>query len=639
VNTANHDFKYFVINTPELWGEYEHDESKNIKINTEGIGLESCESYDHEKDRSKILTTVDLPLDFALDPYDILYILDGAKNKIQRINLSSNVVYWIDHNSSEVPKTIAVGSKYIHLLYNKSFKIINKNDITIQQAIDVGISEHMKLLTLDKYENPLLFDFQEKQIYRISVDTQLKTPVLKQSAQGRIPDPGDKYSKVLRIIAGKKDNKIYLLTNDRVLIFNFNGIFEREIAFRNIQGFIPSDIALDKSGNIYLGNNLRVGLVSPIKVDIHTEKITILNYYGRSDRIFSSGPANGMVYVISLANENNSGSQQNRLEQIRSIKRFVKQGEYISKWMDSQIDELKWHKIIVESDIPEGTSMEIYYSCSSDENDKDWIRIPTLNPHDALILSTSGKYIRFQIQLKSKDGVFTPTVRAMQALYPRRSYLRYLPAIYQEDEKSKEFLERFLSLFESFFMDLEGKIFSVAKYFDINSTPDEFIPWLASWVGIDYDERLTTRFTRKLIQRTPDLYKKRGTRDEIQEIISLYLDVDKSKIIIFEGFQLDSIDDLTTKRDYSKMFFGDSNPIYAFCVLLPSWVADHKKLEVIKQMIEDEKPAHTTGCIRLLVPQFRLNDHTYLGVNSCINSDVGDRDFVVGRSILDDGVK
>ena len=208
------------------------------------------------------MTTVDLPLDFALEPYDILYILDGAKNKIQRINLSSNVVYWIDYDSSDVPKAMAVGTKYIYLLYNKWFKIINKYDITFQQAIDVGISEHMKLLTLDKYENPLLFDFQEKQIYRINVDTQRITPVLKKSAQGRIPDPGDKYSKVLRIITGKKDNKIYLLTNDRVLIFNFNGIFEREIVLRNIQGFIPSDIALDKSGNIYLGNNVRVGLVS-----------------------------------------------------------------------------------------------------------------------------------------------------------------------------------------------------------------------------------------------------------------------------------------------------------------------------------------------------------------------------------------
>ena len=69
------------------------------------------------------------------------------------------------------------------------------------------------------------------------------------------------------------------------------------------------------------------------------------------------------------------------------------------------------------------------------------------------------------------------------------------------------------------------------------------------------------------------------------------------------------------------MFFGDSNPIYALLVLVPSWGADHNKLEVIKQMIEDEKPA---GTFRDVLDYYDtptlIKQYTYLGVNSCIYS-------------------
>jgi phage tail-like protein len=629
------------VNTSQLWRDYEHSKSRDIIITAEGVQIGSCEAYVHQKDKSFVLTSY-LPLDFALDPNDILYILDRKKNQILRINISSNISYSIDCNSSDVPKSIAAGQRYIHILYENSYQIIDKYDTGLQITINVAINKTMKFIVLDGYENPYVFDFLDNQIYRIDISSRSKQPILRQSDQTRIPSHDDKYNRVLRMAIGQKNDKIYLLTNHKVLIFSLNGVFEREIDIHNLQGFLPSDISLNRDGNMCLSNNWGGGdVVSPIIINSNTGKTTIMQYYERSERIFASRLSNDILYIISLGNDNNLGlGQQIRLEQISKVQRYLKYGEYISNPLDSHIVDLGWHKLLLESETPEETSVEVYYCTSKDGNVQNWIKIPVSNPNDTLILDDNGRYIMFRLVLKSENGIKTPTVRGLKALFPRRSYLRYLPVIYQEDKNSREFLERFLSLFESFFMDLEGKTLSLARYFDVNSAPDNFIPWLASWVGLKFDERWPTDFIRRLIQKAPELSRDGGTRNGLQEMISLYLDTEKSNVIIFEGFQLTYIEDMKTKTNFSEMLFGEDNPIYSFCVLLRSRLVDDDRLEVIKQIIEDEKPAHSIGHIGLLLPRFILNQHTYLGVNAYINSEVEDkRGFVIGSSIVETASK
>ena len=109
-----------------------------------------------------------------------------------------------------------------------------------------------------------------------------------------------------------------------------------------------------------------------------------------------------------------------------------------------------------------------------------------------------------------------------QAAFQRLSYLRYLPATYQENEKGREFLERFLSMFESMSYDMEHTIKRLTKYFDPQAVEKEFLNWLASWMGIIYDENWPEQSKRELIKRAYQLYKIRGTIDGLKEIIKLY---------------------------------------------------------------------------------------------------------------------
>ena len=62
-------------------------------------------------------------------------------------------------------------------------------------------------------------------------------------------------------------------------------------------------------------------------------------------------------------------------------------------------------------------------------------------------------------------------------------YLKYLPAIYSEDE----FFGRFLMIFESVLGPVEEMVDNLAYYFDPGTSPEELLPWLASWMEVEMD--------------------------------------------------------------------------------------------------------------------------------------------------------
>ena len=79
-----------------------------------------------------------------------------------------------------------------------------------------------------------------------------------------------------------------------------------------------------------------------------------------------------------------------------------------------------------------------------------------MNPTDALFIENmKGRFLWFKLNLYSHDPSTSPLINSIKAYYPRKSYLRYLPAVYQENNKDQDLLVRFLSIFETFFMDLE----------------------------------------------------------------------------------------------------------------------------------------------------------------------------------------
>src|SRR5262245_9234930 len=88
------------------------------------------------------------------------------------------------------------------------------------------------------------------------------------------------------------------------------------------------------------------------------------------------------------------------------------------------------------------------------------------------------------------------------------SYVQYLPAPYQGDPV----IGRFLQIFERSLAPIEQTIDGVANYFDPRLTPVEFLPWLASWIGVEIDENWPVARTREWLAEAADLMRRQGTR-------------------------------------------------------------------------------------------------------------------------------
>jgi phage tail-like protein len=104
------------------------------------------------------------------------------------------------------------------------------------------------------------------------------------------------------------------------------------------------------------------------------------------------------------------------------------------------------------------------------------------------------------------------------AVSAKGRYLDHLPAIYREDD----LMGRFVMLFESFWAPIDHQIDYLHFYFDPRMTPPEFLPWLASWVSLVLDERWPVDKRRRLLRSAAALYRKRGTRQGLEEFLEIY---------------------------------------------------------------------------------------------------------------------
>lgn len=188
------------------------------------------------------------------------------------------------------------------------------------------------------------------------------------------------------------------------------------------------------------------------------------------------------------------------------------------------------------------------------------------------------------------------------AVQSKGQYLRYLPEIYEQDD----LMSRLLMLFESFWAPIEMQIDNMHCYFDPRLTSSRLLPWLATWVGLDPDERLPEERQRELLRSAVSLYRRRGTGHGLKDYLEIYTG-GEAKIIEYraENFRLGPEAKLGPN-----IALGRENEPHTFTVMLsmpPLSDSDHgnrrhpdktarqaeKRRRMIERIIETQKPAHT----------------------------------------------
>ncbi len=239
-----------------------------------------------------------------------------------------------------------------------------------------------------------------------------------------------------------------------------------------------------------------------------------------------------------------------------SLKDLKNDGTYKSEPLDSGIPGCSWHRIVLNADIPENSTITISFNTSETEeieNSIDWSgKIVFKKAKDALIQVPPGRYIRLKIDFH-REGEKSPVLKQVKIYYQRLSYLRYLPAIYQENSESKEFLERFLSIFESSMYDSEETISSLPMYFDPMAAPEEFYLWLADWMSLDLYDLLEEKKKREFILRAVEFYKQKGTVSGIASLVSFLTGkkccIKEYKNNVFRSWGMEHIEDNEIESD------------------------------------------------------------------------------------------
>ena len=214
------------------------------------------------------------------------------------------------------------------------------------------------------------------------------------------------------------------------------------------------------------------------------------------------------------------------------------------------------------------------------------------------------------------------------------SLLDYLPAIYQDPSDGEEpangpqFLSGFLLPFEWIMLSaqagaahesLQDEVAHMDRLFDPHSTPEPFLNWLAGWVALALRSDLSESRQRQLLSNVAPLYRIRGTRRYLEEILKLYVDA----LVSVTDEDLPSIQVATHSRVGVDTYLG-GGPSFVFQVKLAfsqkedDFVARQRR--VARDVIELERPAHTWYELKTIFPRLQLGVHSTVGVDTVLAS-------------------
>lgn len=106
-----------------------------------------------------------------------------------------------------------------------------------------------------------------------------------------------------------------------------------------------------------------------------------------------------------------------------------------------------------------------------------------------------------------------------------------LPGVYRDawlDEELRTgrapFGPRFLAAFDDVLSPVIAVLDNLDSYFDVDTAPEDFLPWLGQWVAASVDASWPEERRRAFIGQAADLYRRRGTAAGLRDHLKVYTD-------------------------------------------------------------------------------------------------------------------
>jgi len=222
------------------------------------------------------------------------------------------------------------------------------------------------------------------------------------------------------------------------------------------------------------------------------------------------------------------------------------------------------------------------------------------------------------------------------------TYTDFLPAIYQRTENDDAaFLSHFLLIFEQILTGLNDnerkgigekidKVFevfypfselmnrpdpsnpncpseSLSPYFSL--TVDEVLHWVADCLAFELEENWSLEKKKIVLLKIISIFRKRGTKKGLEEYLTIYL---KEK-----GF-VEIIDYSDQKNISSKQYKYNFKVIVTILTYCLEQIRE--QINMIKKVIDTEKPVHTNYQLIVTVPIMQIGINSTVGVDTLLGA-------------------
>lgn len=384
-------------------------------------------------------------------------------------------------------------------------------------------------------------------------------------------------------------------------------------------------------------------------------------------------------------------------------RRYRPQGRVIAFRLDAGDYQSVWGRVLLDACVPHGTALALHVLASDDEDEVP--RVPRTPPVGGVLAAlpepdatplppqhwlppadlcgapvfrrsdgseqpwpapdefatvegsagaSAGRYLWLVLELLGSSQA-TPRVRTLRAEHPGHDWLRRLPQLYRREEATRDFLTRYLTPLAALHDELALQSAMRHALLKPAAAPTPMLPWLAMWLGLTLDERMSETARRTLLLEAIPFFYRRGTPASLVRLLEIVTGVPVQIIERwrFRGLgQVGASDDGVRER--AVVGFGwrvggqagaeagledadaatQAYAAYAhrFAVVVQGALTGEMEA-LVRHLLEVHRPAHTVYELCTVGAGMRIGLGLHLGMTSLIGRSAGFKPFAIGGAV------